>query len=177
MIMGAVRTTLTMQEFLELPELDAGKRELLRGELIELPPAKYKHNDSAERFRDSLKVAVAAAGIAGKVHHEMGYQMGSRHWLQPDVSLTHPNQPIYDYLEGAPLLAIEIVSEGNTPKRIAIKVEDYLANGAEEVWVVYPEDRHMWIHRKDGTRELRSGSFPVALLNGQIIDLDQILED
>ena len=41
--MGAVRTTLTMEEFLELSELPAGKRELLRGELIELPPGKFKH--------------------------------------------------------------------------------------------------------------------------------------
>src|SRR5216684_1870111 len=104
--MGAVRTILSREEFLQLPELDAGKRELLRGELIELPPAKYKHNDSAERFYDWLKAAVAAASIPGRVHHEMGYDVSPRHWLQPDVSLTHPGQPIHDYLEGAPRLAV-----------------------------------------------------------------------
>jgi hypothetical protein len=35
----------------------------------------------------------------------------------------------------------------------------------------------MWIHRKDGTRECVSGSFPVPILDGQIINLDQIFED
>ena len=166
-----------MEEFLALPELDAGKRELVRGELIDLPPAKYKHTQTAHRMQKWLESAVAAIGIGGDVYHEMGYKMGYRHWLAPDVSLTHPDQPHEDYLEGAPLLAVEIVSEANTPKRIALKVEAYLANGAEEVWVVYEEHRNMWIHRKDGTRELKSGCFPAALLNGQMIDLDQILGD
>jgi len=124
-----------------------------------------------------FEAAIAAAGIGGKVRMEKGYVLGPQHWLQPGVSITHPNQRAGEYLEGAPLLAIEIVSEYNTPKRIAIKVEDYLANGGEEVWVVYQEHRNMWIHRKDGTRELRSGCFPVALLGGQMIDLDQIFED
>jgi Uma2 family endonuclease len=102
MIMAAVRTMLTIQEFLELPELDAGKRELLRGELIELPPAKDKHNELAHRFFEWLKAALAAAGIGGKVRMEKGYVLGPRHWLQPDVSITHPNQPGRDYLEGSP---------------------------------------------------------------------------
>src|SRR5947207_1100337 len=61
-LMDAVRTMLTMEEFLELPELDAGKRELLRGELIELPPAKRKHNQVAHRMQKWLDVAVPGAG-------------------------------------------------------------------------------------------------------------------
>ena len=81
--------------------------------------------------------------------------------MAPDVSLTHPDQPHEDYLEGAPFLALEIVSEANTPKLIAIKIEEYLANGAAEVWVVYPDERHMWIHPTGGIAELHSASFPI----------------
>ncbi len=164
-----------MDEFLELPELDAGKRELLRGELIDLPPAKRKHNQAAHRMLDWLKAAVAATGIGGEVYHEMGYKLGSRHWLAPDLSITHPDHPGDDYFEGSPLLAVEIVSEANTPKRIGIKIEEYLAHGGEEVWVVYPDPRHMRIYRTGGIAELHSGTFPVELLGGQTLDLDQIL--
>ena len=174
-IMGAVRTTLTMEEFLALPELDAGKRELLRGELIELPPAKRKHNETAERFYEWLKVAIVAAGIGGKVHHEMGYDVSPRHWFQPDVSVTHPDQPGDDYYKGSPLLAVEIISPSNTADAIEAKIEDYLSHGGEEVWVVYPKQRDMWIYRKGVVGELRRGSFPIPLLKGQILDVDQIL--
>ena len=160
---------------MELPELPAGKRELLRGELIELPPAKRKHNQAAHRMQKWLDAALAAAGTGGEVYHEMGYHLGPRHWLQPDVSLTHPDQPYGDYLEGSPLLAVEIVSESNTAREIDGKIEEYLAHGAQEVWVVYPEPRHMWTYRTGGVGEVRSNSFACALLCGQVIDLDEIL--
>src|SRR5438105_15212270 len=101
--MGAVRTILSMDEFLELPELDAGKRELLRGELIELPPAKEKHNEVAHGFYEWLKSALASAGMRGKVRIERGVVLGPRHWVQPDVSVAYPDQPSHDYLEGSPL--------------------------------------------------------------------------
>ena len=173
--MGAVRTTLTVEEFLQLPGLPAGKRELLRGELIELPPAKRKHNQAAHRMQKWLEAAVAAAGIAGEVYIEMGYRFGSLHWLQPDVSLTRPDQPGEDYFEGSPLLAVEIVSEYNTPRKINAKREEYLAHGAAEVWVIYPENRQMRIYRPGGVEEIRSGIFDAPLLGGQRIDLDAII--
>jgi hypothetical protein len=44
-----------------LPELPAGKRELLRGELIDLPPAKFMDDEIAHRLYDRLKMAIAAA--------------------------------------------------------------------------------------------------------------------
>src|SRR6266545_8090126 len=97
---------MTMEEFLALPERP-GKRELLGGELIELPPAKRKHNEIAHRMYERLKAAIAAVGLGGKVYIEMGYRLGPRAWLQPDVSITRDGQPAGDYFEGSPLLAVE----------------------------------------------------------------------
>ena len=164
-----------MEEFLELPDLPAGKRELLRGELIELPPAKFRHNDIADRLLDRLKAAVAAGAIGGRVFHEMGYQLSPRHWLQPDVSITHPDQPSEDYLQGSPLLAVEIVSGSNTAEEIDIKIEDYLAFGGREVWVVYPERRHIWVFQPGISGMLYNAPFDSALLNGQRIDVLALL--
>jgi Uma2 family endonuclease len=172
--MGALRTTLTMEEFLELPERP-GKRELLRGEMIDLPPAKRQHNQIAHRIYERLKDVVAAAGIGGEVYHEMGYQLGPREWLQPDVSIAHAGQPGRDYFEGSPCLAVEVVSENNSVEEIDCKVEDYLAHGAAEVWVIYPERRHLWIYRSGGQGEVHAGSFESRLLAHQRFDLDEIL--
>jgi Uma2 family endonuclease len=173
-LMAAVRTTLTLEEFLQLPERP-GKRELLKGEMIELPPAKRQHNQIAHRLYERLKDAVAAAGAGGEVYHEMGYQMGPREWLQPDVSISHAGQPGRDYFEGSPRLAVEVVSESNSAEEIDGKVEDYLAHGAVEVWVIYPERRHMWIYRSGGQGKVHAASFVSTLFEDERFDLDEIL--
>ncbi|HXA51474.1 MAG TPA: Uma2 family endonuclease [Candidatus Acidoferrum sp.] len=175
--MGAVRTLLTMDEFLALPELPAGKRELLRGELIDLPPAKFRHDKIAHRLFRRLETAAGASGTKGEVYMEIGYQLSLRHWLQPDVSLTHPDQPVNEYLQGAPLLAVEIVSQGNTAEQIELKIEAYFAFGAAEVWVLYPESRHLWVYAAEISAQRHSGVFISHLFNGERIDLDEIFAD
>ena len=100
---------LTFEEFERLPD-QPGKRELLRGELIELPPGKLKHNEIAERMflrlraiLDETRVRGGASSL-GQVHHEMGYLFPDGSWLQPDVSITHAGQKAKDYYVGAPAL-------------------------------------------------------------------------
>jgi len=178
--MGDVRTLLTFEQFEQLPD-EPGKCELLEGELIQLPPAKRKHNLRSESLFLWLRDAIMnmhARGLAaapGDPHHEMGYRLGPLTWLQPDVSITHAGQPGGDYYEGAPALAVEMVSESNTPRKIARKVEAFLSHGAVEVWVIYPDSRELLVHRLGAEVATRSGRFTSDLLPGLEIDLDAIL--
>ena len=48
--------------------------------------------------------------------------------------------------ESAPLIAIEVISDSNTAAKIDRKIEKYLTNGGQEVWVVYGETRHVLTH-------------------------------
>ena len=106
--MGAT-TLLTFDEFEQLPDAP-GKRELLDGELIEIPPPKKRHSKVQHRIHRNLSPYVLEWGL-GEVYVEAGYKLGPRHWLQPDVSLvstTQDNASDPDgYFEGAPRLAIE----------------------------------------------------------------------
>ena len=178
--MGDVRTLLTFEQFEQLPD-EPGKCELLGGELIQLPPAKRKHNISGTRlflWLNNLIVALHARGKAaglGNTHFEMGYRLGPLTWLQPDVSITHAGQPEGDYYEGSPALAVEIASESNTPRKIARKVEAFLAHGALEVWVIYPDRREVSLHRPGAAVSTHSGRFTTDLLEGVEIDLNEIL--
>ncbi len=43
----------------------------------------------------------------------------------------------------APDLAIEVISEGNTKKEMAEKLQDFFTAGARLVWYVYPKLRHV----------------------------------
>jgi len=170
--MGAT-TLLSFEEFEQLPN-EPGKMELLDGELIRLPPAKFKHVKIAHRLQKLLMPVVEMAGTAGlgEVYLEMGYKFDKRAWLQPDVSIAHPNQRLNDYLEGAPALAIEVISEANRAEDMDRKVKTYLANGGVEVWVVYPKTQCVWVYRQGHAEEFR-GSLRSTIVPVQI-DLNQL---
>jgi Uma2 family endonuclease len=173
---GTIRKQLTFSEFERLPD-HPGKRELLKGELIEFPPAKLKHNEIAERLYLRLREILLAGDLQSldEVHHEMGYLFDDGSWLQPDVSITHAGQIAKEYYLGAPALAVEIVSDSNSANEIAGKVEAYLANGASEVWIVYPNQEQLWLHTHDGHAEKQSTSLASSLLGWTVLDLVQLL--
>jgi len=81
----------------------------------------------------------------------MGYEQG-RHWLQPDLSVSWPDQRLENaWFQGAPMLAVEIVSPGNRAEEIERKIAIYLEEGAAEIWVVYPKTRSMTVVQKEKT--------------------------
>jgi Uma2 family endonuclease len=51
-----------------------------------------------------------------------------------------------------PDLAIEVVSEGNTPKEIARKIREYFASGSRLVWVVDPSTRTVDVYTAPAKR-------------------------
>ena len=179
---SSTTSCLTFEEFERLPD-QPGKLELLQGELIELPPAKLKHNRIAHRMHQALVAMLASAHARGaatqlaEVFHEMGYRIGKRSWLQPDVSISHAEQNADDYFIGSPALVVEIISEGKTAAQIDGKIEDYLAEGALEVWVLYPNRRHMWIYKPTGIAEQHAAPFQSELLGDAIIDIAEFLRD
>jgi Uma2 family endonuclease len=152
-VMPTAVELVTFEDLERLPE-EPGKTELLDGELIQMPPAMRRHSEIGGQLFLRLSLLVAAlksggaASTLGKVEVEMGYRIGRKpdSWLVPDVSITHPDQPGDVYCEGAPLIAIEIVSESNTARQVERKIKKYLANGAQEVWVLYPKTRRALTH-------------------------------
>jgi len=169
----AATTLLSFEEFEQLPS-EPGKQELLDGELFSLPPAKVRHERIIHRLYEMLRRQLDSSDtVLGEAYMKAGYKLGRTTCLQPDVSITHLNQPCADYLEGAPLLAVEVISESNTAEQTDRKVKTYLANGSKEVWVVYPKTQCLWVFREGHAQEfsgsLRSDVGPVLL-----IDLDQL---
>ena len=161
----SVTTLLSFAEFEQFPD-DGYKHELLEGEHVMAPPAEFNHSDCQHRIQDLLR---PRAKGRGRIYLETGFQIGEHSWLQPYVSLV-TNEQIQrragKYLQGSPLLAIEVVSESNTADEIEHKTRLFLKHGAEEVWVVYPKPRCIWVYRGGETSatchtdELRSHIFP-----------------
>ena len=58
------------------------------------------------------------------------------------------------FIDGPPILAVEILSLSDTIEDITEKVEDYLAAGVALVWIVSPKFRTVEVHRPDADPEL-----------------------
>jgi Uma2 family endonuclease len=170
--MGILTTgLLTFEEFERLPE-DAYKCELLEGELIQMPPADLEHAKLSKIIFLLLLEAVEkahardeAAGL-GEVFHEAGYKLSGRSYVQPDVSITYASHAHAKYLNGAPAIAVEVISESNTAREMGKKLALYFRYGAREVWHVYRDPLYFVVHFADSSRTVREGSITTPLLPG-----------
>ncbi|HLJ46840.1 MAG TPA: Uma2 family endonuclease [Bryobacteraceae bacterium] len=150
----AIKTLLSIQEFGRLPDDDM-QHELDEGELIAIPPAKSSHNTILVRLLRILQSFEQR--IAGEARPEAGFLLVKNPPTirQPDVAFVL--QPQLDeaqedeYFQGAPALAVEVVSRSDDFRTLDRKVEQYLAAGARLVWIVMPEDHRIRIYRGDGT--------------------------
>lgn len=178
----AATTLISFDEFERL-DFGADDVELLNGVLIHLPPPLNDHMDVCERLYERLKAAVNRVRESsptlkfGKVHIERGYRFPTEPttWLRPDVSLTHADQALDRFYLGSPLIAFEVVSESETAAALDEKVSVYPANGAAEVWLIYPAKRHAWVYDGSATARLETRSVRTAFLPGVEIPLDEIL--
>lgn len=164
----ATRTLTTFEEFEKYPD-DGHKHELLNGEHIILPPPKSYHSDVQHLLLRILQPYVDQHGL-GDVRIEAGFKLSEDTWVQPDVSFLRTSQlrsaRLGGYFEGAPALAIEVVSESNTAARLDLKMELYFAHGAEEVWTVYPQTRRVRAHFPDGHSDTLADGLQSALFPG-----------
>lgn len=137
----------------------AGERlEYADGELIPMP-----NNDSV---RDVIKFEFACA-IARQlpepaiVGNEMAFDLTPAHVRHPDVAVLLrpvPREPGRK-VQGAPDLAIEVVSDSDTAASLDDRVELYLNHGATAVWVAWPHSRRVDIHQRGKpTRHIREGA-------------------
>ncbi len=142
----------TFEEFQKLQQGQGSVRyELDEGELIEMTPASYQHNRIRGRIEQWLREYPEAQGL-GEVVAEMDFRLSSDVVRTPDVSfitnaqlqVIHPTDAL---LQGAPALAVEIISPSNTASEIVRKRNQYLAAGSQAVWVVYPEQREIEVFR------------------------------
>jgi len=174
--------TTTLMSFADFERLDGGSEhlELLKGELVRMPPPIRPHMETCRRlFRvlDTFVERLRAEGVPalGTVFFEMGYRMAGDvpSWLRPDISLSHPAQSGEQYFEGAPLIAFEVVSEHDKAKDLHAKVSEYLANGSQEVWLIYPDAREAVVFTPGAAKV--AAAIRTDLLPGLEIPLDSIL--
>lgn len=151
----------------DLPYLasDKGPCELVEGELIREPPPGEGHGWVAGKVLVHVGRFVLEHRLGRIYAAETGFVLArSPDTVRcPDAAFVSAERLTSSprrgpYFEGAPDLAVEVVSPGDTPREIGEKVRDYLAAGARAVWVVDPRDESVTVHLPDQeTRTLLQG--------------------
>lgn len=130
----------TVEDLYRVP--DGGKAELVGGELVLMSPAGGRHG------RASLKIAAFLSDY--EEQHGGGYAFGDnvgflvdlpdRQSFSPDAAWWIGEMHGLDFLDGAPIFAVEVRSKedyGPAGERaIAEKIADYFAAGTLVVWDV-----------------------------------------
>jgi len=157
----ATETLLTMQQFDDLPVREGILYELNQGGLVTMTEPMPRHN----WVRDNIAAVIrefAHPRNLGRVFLETGYQLAPETVRIPDVSFVPVdrmrNVDLDRRIQGAPALAIEVVSPTDLAEDLTQKVKQYLAAGAKAVWVFYPKPREVQVFTADGGTFVRHES-------------------
>jgi Uma2 family endonuclease len=150
------RNITTAEELLNASS-DLGRCELVRGELIMMSPGKGRHAAVGMKIGGSLLNFVEANRLGTVFDSSAGYVLSRNPDTvrEPDVSFLGTQrlkeQDLDAFLEGAPDLAVEVLSPSNTEAEMREKMADYFGAGCRVVWIVDPLRRSVVIHRPNAS--------------------------
>ena len=157
---------MTAEEFMAA-DLGEGRFELVRGEVIEVPPGRPEHARVVFKTGFSLETFGRNTGFGYCLSESaVATEEGPDTVRGPDISFySHARWP--EYLVGPglppvpPDLAVEVLSPSNRRGPILQKVAEYLEAGVLMVWVIYPKRHQVAIYRAQDDEPifLREGEF------------------
>jgi Uma2 family endonuclease len=144
---------ITAEEFARMPDPpDGSRQELVRGEVITMPPPGGLHGGCCLKvgrrignFVEDHRLGTAASNDAGFVSERDPDTVRG-----PDISFwsrERLSEVPEGYIEVPPDLAIEVVSPNDHYSRVQQKVRHHLTHGVRLVWVVDPMDRSVTVYR------------------------------
>jgi Uma2 family endonuclease len=150
----------TDQELMALPD-DGNKYELVDGELV-VSNSGLKHGYIAAILLSALCNFVVSRKLGVVLDSSTAFTMktgnkrfSSRCVPPPDVSFLSKNRlqglkklP-KGFGQGAPDLAVEILSPSNTTAEIHGKIVEYLENGTKLIWVINPEEEYVLVYKSN----------------------------
>ena len=152
---GVIRPTgpMTEDEFVAWCDEDV-KAEWVDGEVIIMSPASMRHQDIADWLVAILRFYVSAHRLGRVFGSEFMIRLGPiRRRRVPDVLfITKERQHLLrpNHFEGAPDLAIEVVSPDSEDRDRRDKYLDYQAAGVREYWIIDHANEDLRVYSLDG---------------------------
>jgi Uma2 family endonuclease len=145
---------LTVEQYLALPDDERFFDDVSRGRVVREPRPGFEHGRIVVRMATMLAGYLEQQPV-GKIVTETGFVLSTSPLTirGPDLSFVR-NERVREsptgFLEGAPDLAIEVVSDSNRPGALLTKIAELLEAGAQAVWVIYPRPRRVVVHAAHG---------------------------
>jgi len=166
---------LTAEQYFQSPRF--ARSELINGMEIEQMPPGFDHGEYAAELCLHLKLFLRRRKL-GRISVEGGYILKRNPDLVvgPDVSflsnerlqnLRREKRGTDSWIEGAPTLAVEILSPSNSRREVEDKTHQYLQAGAQQVWIVDPKKRTVTVFAADAE--------PQVFAKNQTLDGGEIL--
>ncbi len=144
---------MTADELFVMPH-DGFRYELVKGELRKMSPAGSEHGAIIVKLTVRLGYYVESNNLGVCFGAETGFKLASNPDTvrAPDIAFVKreriPESGIpKKFWPGAPDLAVEVLSPGDTYEEVDDKVGEWLAAGASAVWVVNPKRRSVSVYR------------------------------
>lgn len=174
--MAVRKALITVEEFevfVDLPENEDRRFELIDGEIVEKMPPE-EHSIVAGKIYVPVLVFVEQNRL-GRVVFETRYRVpkDDHNARVPDVAFTSKARMLPIVRQGSvpqmPDLAVEVKSPSDREAQMRRKAAYYLSNGSRTVWLVFPHKRQVEVHRPDAD---------VLILNeGDSLDGEDVLPD
>ncbi len=144
-------TKLTLDEFLALPETEPPS-EYICGEVVQKSMPSFEHGLIAAGLIIELGNHLARSGEGVVVPEVRHASRDEQRAYLPDVGvILREHRPQRGTraraLDLPPDLAIEVLSPGDRPGRVAERLAFYLRAGVRLVWIIDPEERTLDAHR------------------------------
>ena len=168
------------RDYIDLPESEEKRYELIDGELYMLPSPTPKHQQILGTLLVSFAEFVADRALGTVLIAPLDVVLSDEDVLQPDVLyISTARQSIVtdQNIRGAPDLVVEVLSPGTADRDRTIKRARYLKFGVREYWIVDPETRTIEVLKAGQTdsetvRVFSEGTSAISpLLEGLTIDV------
>jgi Uma2 family endonuclease len=142
----------TDKKFMALPD-DGHHYEIVDGELIDMGNSGALHGYICSLILAALNFYIVPKKLGVILDSSTAFKMKNGNKRSPDIAFFAKERlqgmavlPS-GFLEGAPDLAVEVLSPGNTVEEIDSKLIEYFENGTRLVWVINPTQHYILVYR------------------------------
>lgn len=150
---SAQPTLLTAEDLWKQAD-DGYRYELVKGVIHRMPPAGFEHGIRASEIGSLLTVHVKEHKLGCVCSAETGFKISQNPDTVRAPDAAFVSQAAIDekgipkgYWEGAPDLAVEVISPSDTYTEVAGKVDEWLNAGCAMVWVIDPRRETVEVYR------------------------------